>query len=136
MGTGHGRHSKRPDHGAQPSHVEAALREALLALRDVKKALARADARFRQIPPATLNEHPWAWNVQVPMDQAQQQASVVKSMVDRALSVFPRDAAPEPHGIEAAEPETATDRDEALRRAVDDQIRRNQHRGGRAPKDF
>lgn len=149
MGTGHGRHSKRPDHGASPEHVVAELRAALLALRDVKKALARADTRFRQVPPGIMNEHQWAWDLQVPMDTAQQQAASLRATIDRALSKVPGDGRTPPRAVSvspggppAVDPpapvaDEATDDWRAdVRRAVDEEIRGRQHRGSRSPKDF
>lgn len=153
MGAGHGRHSKRPDHGASPAHVVDELRSALLALRDVKKALARAETRFRQVPPAVMNENQWAWALQAPMESAQQQAASLRATIDRALSHVPGDGrAPpravsvSPGGLPAGGPpapailapaEGVVDYSlDDLRRAVDEQIRGRQHRGSRTPKDF
>lgn len=150
MGTGHGRHSKRPDHGASPSHVADELRAALLALREVKKALARADTRFRQVPPATMNAEQWAWGMQVPIEAAAQQAAVLKATIDRALACVPGDGRTPPREIAndetaavvpAADPvatvgEAAAHVTEEIHREVDEQIRRQRHRAGRVPKDF
>lgn len=149
MGTGHGRHSKRPDHGASHTHVADELRAALLSLREVKKALARADTRFRQIPPATMNAEQWAWGMQVPIEAAAQQAAVLKATIDRALACVPGDGRVPPREIAndeapagpAAEPVATTSEAAAhvadeIHREVDEQICRQRHCAGRVPKDF
>lgn len=148
MGTGHGRHSKRPDHGASPTHVEAELRAALIALREVKKALARADARFRQVPPAVLNGAQWAWGLQAPIEAAMQQAAGLKATIDRGLACVPGDGRTPPRSSPIDEvvvapgaqdpdpPERDPPTRDEIQEVVDERIRRQQHRGGRVPKDF
>ncbi len=145
MGVGHGRHSKRPDHGATPAQVVAELRSALQALREVKKALSRADTRFRQVPPAVLNENQWAWSMPANVEVAAQQAAGLKASIDRALACVPGDGRAPPRPIAndlppAVSPEMLDAEDEErraeIKREVDEQLRRQQHRGGKSPKNF
>lgn len=156
MGVGHGRHSKQPDAGSNPGHVEAELRAALLALREVKKALARADTRFRQISPEKLPEvSAWAAAAQTAIDVAQRTAAGLKTTIDAGLARSASGAPRAPHGVaidaaqalvaSAAESLAEAAREaakageearEQLGREVDEQIRKRAHRGTRGPKDF
>ncbi len=91
MGTGHGRHSKRPDHGASSTHVTGELRDALMSLRLVKKSLARAETRLRQIPPEAMKKAPWIWELSAPIETALRQAATLKVSIDQALAAEPHD---------------------------------------------
>jgi hypothetical protein len=91
MGTGHSRHSKRPDHGSSSSHVNGELRDALMSLRLVKKSLARAETRLRQIPPDVMKKNAWCWELSAPIETALRQAATLKVSIDQALAAEPHE---------------------------------------------
>lgn len=89
MGTGHSRHSKRPDHGSGSTHVISELRDALMSLRLVRKALARAQTRFQQIPPDVMKKNQWIWLMSAPIETALRQTASLKTSIDQALAEEP-----------------------------------------------
>lgn len=89
MGSGHGQHSKFPNHGSSASQIKAELTAASNFLKAVRKSLARANTRRGELPPDAARTQPWVWDYQQAIDLAIKDASNLKVAIDKAMAIGP-----------------------------------------------
>lgn len=105
MGAGHGRHSKSPNHGAQPSHIDEELFHIVAAAKEARKAAARALQRLQQLTPDVTRKHPHVWDYRPILEEIMQKTTELRVCAEKGLHLSDRAATgavvPRPQGVPA-----------------------------------